>query len=158
MEDPEAARILLQKVATLGVRCAIDDFGTGYSSLAYLPRFPAQTIKIDRSFVQGIAGAARREDQLLDVKQQQTLVGAIIAMAHALDRTVVAEGVETEEQMRTLVQFGCERAQGFLFAKPCRPTSWPSSCVPNGAPRGPRSPNTTDSPGGRAVRARQPAT
>ena len=118
MEDPEAARVLLQKVATLGVRCAIDDFGTGYSSLAYLPRFPAQTIKIDRSFVQGIAGAARREDQLLDVKQQQTLVGAIIAMAHALDRTVVAEGVETEEQMRTLVQFGCERAQGFLFAKP----------------------------------------
>jgi diguanylate cyclase (GGDEF)-like protein/PAS domain S-box-containing protein len=118
MEDPEAARALLQKVATLGVRCAIDDFGTGYSSLAYLHRFPAQTIKIDRSFVQGIARASRLDDQLLDVKQQETLVGAIIAMAHALDRSVVAEGVETNDQMRTLVQLGCERAQGFLFARP----------------------------------------
>jgi diguanylate cyclase (GGDEF)-like protein len=118
MEDPEAARILLQKIGVLGVRCAIDDFGTGYSSLAYLPRFPAQTIKIDRSFVQGIAGAKSGNDQLLSVRQQQTLVGAIIAMAHALDRSVVAEGVETVEQMRTLVQLGCERAQGFYFARP----------------------------------------
>jgi diguanylate cyclase (GGDEF)-like protein len=118
MEDPEAARALLQKVATLGVRCAIDDFGTGYSSLAYLHRFPAQTIKIDRSFVQGIARAARHDDQLLDMKQQESLVGAIIAMAHALDLSVVAEGVETVDQMRTLVQLGCERAQGFLFARP----------------------------------------
>ncbi|MEO5843134.1 MAG: EAL domain-containing protein [Acidimicrobiales bacterium] len=118
MEDPESARILLQKIGSLGVKCAIDDFGTGYSSLAYLPRFPAQTIKIDRSFVQGIAGAKSGNDQLLSVQQQQTLVGAIIAMAHALDRSVVAEGVETVEQMRTLVQLGCERAQGFLFARP----------------------------------------
>jgi EAL domain-containing protein (putative c-di-GMP-specific phosphodiesterase class I) len=121
MEDPEAARTLLQRVGALGVRCAIDDFGTGYSSLAYLPRFPAQTIKIDRSFVSGIAGAATGDDQLLSVQQQQTLVGAIIAMAHALDRSVVAEGVETVEQMRTLVQLGCERAQGFLFARPMPP-------------------------------------
>jgi EAL domain-containing protein (putative c-di-GMP-specific phosphodiesterase class I) len=118
MEDPESARVLLQKVTALGVRCAIDDFGTGYSSLAYLPRFPAQTIKVDRSFVKGIAGAATGDDQLLSMQQQQTLVGAIIAMAHALDRSVVAEGVETVEQMRTLVQLGCESAQGFLFAKP----------------------------------------
>ncbi|HUP74299.1 MAG TPA: EAL domain-containing protein [Acidimicrobiales bacterium] len=118
MEDPEAARSLLQRVGALGVKCAIDDFGTGYSSLAYLPRFPAQTIKIDRSFVQGIAGAPSDHDQLLSVQQQQTLVGAIIAMAHALDRSVVAEGVETVDQMRTLVQLGCERAQGFLFARP----------------------------------------
>jgi diguanylate cyclase (GGDEF)-like protein/PAS domain S-box-containing protein len=121
MEDPEAARTLLQRVGALGVKCAIDDFGTGYSSLAYLPRFPAQTIKIDRSFVKGIAGATSGDDQLLSVKQQQTLVGAIIAMAHALDRSVVAEGVETVEQMRTLVQLGCERAQGFLFARPMPP-------------------------------------
>lgn len=118
MEDPEAARVLLQKISALGVRCAIDDFGTGYSSLAYLPRFPAHTIKVDRSFVQGIAGATSDDDQLLTMQQQQTLVGAIIAMAHALDRSVVAEGVETVEQMRTLVQLGCESAQGFLFAKP----------------------------------------
>ena len=121
MEDPEAARTLLQRVGALGVKCAIDDFGTGYSSLAYLPRFPAQTIKIDRSFVKGIAGGTSDDDQLLSVKQQQTLVGAIIAMAHALDRSVVAEGVETVEQMRTLVQLGCERAQGFLFARPMPP-------------------------------------
>ena len=118
MEDPEAARLLLQKIGALGVRCAIDDFGTGYSSLAYLPRFPAQTIKIDRSFVQRIAGPSSDTDQLLSVQQQQALVGAIIAMAHALDRSVVAEGVETAEQMRTLVKLGCERAQGFLFARP----------------------------------------
>ena len=68
--------------------------------------------------MQGIAGAPSDHDQLLSVQQQQTLVGAIIAMAHALDRSVVAEGVETIEQMRTLVQLGCERAQGFLFARP----------------------------------------
>ncbi|MEO8695922.1 MAG: EAL domain-containing protein [Acidimicrobiales bacterium] len=121
MEDPEAARTLLQRIGALGVKCAIDDFGTGYSSLAYLPRFPAQTIKIDRSFVHGIAGAKSGSDQLLSVQQQQTLVGAIIAMAHALDRSVVAEGVETVEQMRTLVTLGCERAQGFLFARPMPP-------------------------------------
>jgi EAL domain-containing protein (putative c-di-GMP-specific phosphodiesterase class I) len=121
MEDPESSRVLLQRIAALGVRCAIDDFGTGYSSLAYLPRFPAQTIKVDRSFVQGIAGAADSDDQLLTMQQQQTLVGAIIAMAHALDRSVIAEGVETVEQMRTLVQLGCESAQGFFFAKPMPP-------------------------------------
>ncbi|MNV51750.1 Cyclic di-GMP phosphodiesterase Gmr [compost metagenome] len=98
----------MQSCQALGVRFALDDFGTGYSSLAYLKRLPAETIKIDQSFVRGILND---EDDL-------TLVSAIVALAAAFQRHVVAEGVETEEHCAKLLMLGCERAQGFGIARP----------------------------------------
>lgn len=101
------------KLASLqeqGIRIAIDDFGTGYSSLAYLQSLPVNVLKIDRSFV------ARLNQQQADI----TLVRAILAMAHALNLEVVAEGVENEPQRQILCQLDCKHGQGFLFAKPQR--------------------------------------
>lgn len=101
------------KLASLqeqGIRIAIDDFGTGYSSLAYLQSLPVNVLKIDRSFV------ARLNQQQADI----TLVRAILAMAHALNLEVVAEGVENEPQRLILCQLDCKHGQGFLFAKPQR--------------------------------------
>jgi EAL domain-containing protein (putative c-di-GMP-specific phosphodiesterase class I) len=86
----------------------VDDFGTGYSSLAYLTRFPLNRLKIDRSFVVRMTTDA----------QSAALVGAIIAMAHALKLRVTAEGVETEEQAARLAELGCDEVQGFWFARP----------------------------------------
>lgn len=91
-----------------GIRIAIDDFGTGYSSLAYLQSLPINVLKVDRSFVAKI-GEARADTRL---------VRAILAMAHALELEVVAEGIETETQRLTLRQLGCQHGQGYGFAKP----------------------------------------
>jgi len=108
MTDPARTRKTLEELAALGVRAAIDDFGTGYSSLAYLRRFPLQTIKIDRAFVDG-----------LGVEQEATaIVDAVIGMAHALERTALAEGVETALQVERLRVLGCDNAQGFYFDRP----------------------------------------
>ena len=90
------------------MRFALDDFGTGFSSLSYLKRLPAETIKIDQSFVGGI----------LEDGDDLTLVSAIVALAAAFHRHVVAEGVETPEQCAKLLELGCERAQGFGIARP----------------------------------------
>ncbi|HEV3009210.1 MAG TPA: EAL domain-containing protein, partial [Burkholderiales bacterium] len=91
-----------------GMRIAIDDFGTGYSSLSYLTRFPVGSLKIDRSFVNDMSSD----------KGDATIVRTIIEMAYSLGYTVVAEGVETEEQATVLRLLRCEQAQGFLFARP----------------------------------------
>ena len=108
MSDAPATVTTLGELQDLGVRVMIDDFGTGYSSLSYLERFPVDYVKIDRSFVGGLGEHSRAE----------TLVPAIISLAHALDLKVIAEGVETEEQLDRLRELGCDLAQGYYFANP----------------------------------------
>jgi diguanylate cyclase (GGDEF)-like protein/PAS domain S-box-containing protein len=98
----------LRQLKGLGVRIAIDDFGTGFSSLAYLRRFPVDTVKIDKSFV----------DEIDSGPAELALVRAIVRLAHSLKMQAVAEGVELETQARRLARIGCDRAQGFHFARP----------------------------------------
>ena len=111
MSDPERAQQVLMRLHTLGVAIAIDDFGTGYSSLSYLKRFPAQTLKIDRSFVSGLP----------DDRDDAAITQAVIALAHSLDMQVVAEGVETPQQLQHLQKLGCDEVQGYLLARPMPP-------------------------------------
>jgi diguanylate cyclase (GGDEF)-like protein len=108
MADIEHTRSSLQAIRALGVSMAIDDFGTGFSSLSYLARLPVDTLKVDRAFVQALSPGA----------PELALVSAIINLAHALQLKVVAEGVETEEQLRLLRLLDCDEAQGYLFSKP----------------------------------------
>ncbi len=108
MEDVEENVKKLEAVQAMGVRIAVDDFGTGYSSLGYLAKLPAQTLKIDRSFV----------ISMLDDRNVMTLVATIITMAHSLNRDVVAEGVDQEEQARALARLGCDQIQGYLVSRP----------------------------------------
>lgn len=108
MENPDQVAGLLRDLIALGLRISLDDFGTGYSSLAYLHRLPFHTLKIDRAFV-------RRMGETQDADE---IVRAIAALAQALDRDIVAEGVETEDQVQRLHRFAVAYGQGFLFAKP----------------------------------------
>jgi EAL domain-containing protein (putative c-di-GMP-specific phosphodiesterase class I) len=108
MQDVEATIKTLWQLKELGVQLAIDDFGTGYSSLSYLQRFPLDILKIDQSFVETL-GVDSRGD---------TIVSAVIDLAHALGLRVVAEGVETAQQLQILRSLGCDLAQGFLFSRP----------------------------------------
>jgi predicted signal transduction protein with EAL and GGDEF domain len=108
MQDVKAAKAMLNALKDAGASLAIDDFGTGYSSLSYLRQFALDTLKIDRSFVQNIHSAP----------DDAVICEAIIAMGKKLGLTVVAEGVELEEQRTFLAAAGCDQAQGFLFSKP----------------------------------------
>ncbi len=113
VEDDGKTASALRALRSKGVRVAVDDFGTGYSSLRYLRRLPVDTLKIDRSFVNGLgAGQADHE-----------IVQAITSLAHTLGMDVTAEGIETEEQLATIRAVGCDRAQGFLFAPPLDPAA-----------------------------------
>jgi diguanylate cyclase (GGDEF)-like protein len=108
MENTQATQATLAQLGLIGVHLSIDDFGTGYSSLSYLRQLPAKEIKIDRSFVMDLerSGDAR------------AVVDAVVKLAHALGKRVVAEGVETLKQRRILTEMGCDELQGFLFAQP----------------------------------------
>jgi diguanylate cyclase (GGDEF)-like protein/PAS domain S-box-containing protein len=119
MADPERANEVLQYLHHLGVRISIDDFGTGYSSLSYLKRFPADTVKIDRSFVCGLPTDS----------DDAAIAQAVIAMAHSLGLKVLAEGVETSAQLDVLRTLGCDEAQGFLLGRPL-PASETASLLP----------------------------
>ena len=108
MKEPEKAIDKLNKLRDLGIKIAIDDFGTGYSSLSYLKRFPIDTLKIDKTFV---ADVSTDEDDAAIAK-------AIVMMGHALDMSVIAEGVETPQQLEYLTSLGCDAIQGYLFSPP----------------------------------------
>ena len=108
MRDVEASVTMLEGLRTMGVRLSIDDFGTGYSSLSYLQRFPLSRLKIDQSFVR----------DLLTNENNVKITRAIIAMAHSLNLSVLAEGVETEGQLARLREEGCDEVQGYLFSRP----------------------------------------
>jgi diguanylate cyclase (GGDEF)-like protein/PAS domain S-box-containing protein len=111
MEDAEAAAAQLDQLRRLGISLGVDDFGTGYSSLAYLNRFPLDVLKIDRSFVSGLGTDPESE----------TIVAAIIDLAHALGLVVIAEGVETEQQLLVLRRLECDQAVGYYFSRPLQP-------------------------------------
>ena len=108
MKDPEESVAILSKLKALGLTLAVDDFGTGYSSLSYLKRFPIDTLKIDREFVSDITNDP----------EDAAITSAIIALAHSLELKVVAEGVETQEQLDYLAAQNCDEIQGFLLSKP----------------------------------------
>lgn len=108
MRDPESSVHMLQRLKDTGVHVAVDDFGTGYSSLSYLKKFPIDELKIDKSFVDGVAHS--REDA--------AIIDAAIHMAHNLGMQVVAEGVENRQQWDFLKAHGCDHAQGYLAGKP----------------------------------------
>jgi len=107
MKDPEEAIEKLHELKLMGIKVAIDDFGTGYSSLNYLKRFPIDTLKIDKTFVADVCKDPH----------DTAIVRAIINLGHALDLTVIAEGVETKEQLQYLSALECDVVQGFLFSK-----------------------------------------
>jgi EAL domain-containing protein (putative c-di-GMP-specific phosphodiesterase class I) len=111
MSDADRSSRVLSELKDLGVHLSIDDFGTGYSSLSRLRRFPVDALKIDRTFI----GGMNQDDDTREI------VRVILLLAHTIGLKVVAEGVETEEQVRQLKQLDCELAQGYLFSKPADP-------------------------------------
>jgi diguanylate cyclase (GGDEF)-like protein len=111
MKDPDYAARTLEELKNKGVKISVDDFGTGYSSLAYLKRLPLDTLKIDQSFVRDCT----------DNSEDAAIVAAIITLAHNLRLRVIAEGVETETQLRFLRELGCDEFQGYLVSKPLPP-------------------------------------
>ncbi len=108
MQHAEATDAVLQALKAMGVRLALDDFGTGYSSLSYLKRFPIDALKIDRSFVREITSNP----------DDATIVSAVIHMGRSLKHRVIAEGVETEEQLAFLRSQDCDESQGYYFSPP----------------------------------------
>jgi EAL domain-containing protein (putative c-di-GMP-specific phosphodiesterase class I) len=108
MENIDTATEMLKQLRALGVQLSIDDFGTGYSSLSYLHRFPIDTLKVDRSFVM----------RMVDNNENIEIVRTILMLAQNLGMDVVAEGVETKEQLALLRKLGCENGQGYFFSRP----------------------------------------
>jgi len=139
MQHAASTTSVLEVLHAMGVRIAVDDFGTGYSSLSYLRRFPIDALKLDRSFVHEIA--ANEDDAII--------VSAVISMGNSLGHTVIAEGIETAEQLAFLQIHSCTEGQGYYFARPMlagqfaklletgvMATAVPTECCANLAPRG----------------------
>ena len=154
MDQSEAGIRTLGRLRELGVRLVLDDFGTGYSSLSYLKHLPLDTIKIDRTFVAGLADVTDR-----------SIVEAVVALARGLRIGVVAEGIETEIQRRILHDIGCDVGQGYLFSRPL-PADEAAACCFDPAPAlgrpgamdGPtRSPRARSRAGRRPGRPSRPA-
>ncbi|MET0333373.1 MAG: EAL domain-containing protein [Rhizobacter sp.] len=127
MEDIQATQLAFEGLGKLGVFLSIDDFGTGHSSLSYLRKLPARQLKIDRSFIQDLATS----------RDARAVVDAVIKLAHALELSVVAEGVETTAQQAILLQLGCDELLGFLLARPLRADrllAWAQGERPDGSP------------------------
>jgi EAL domain-containing protein (putative c-di-GMP-specific phosphodiesterase class I) len=112
MSDFEEGGRQLRALAASGIDISIDDFGTGHSSLSYIHQLPIKTLKIDRSFVKRIT----------DSHESKAIVRAIVAMAKSLELKVVAEGLETQEQLDAVATAGCDIVQGYLFARPLHPS------------------------------------
>lgn len=113
MSEPERSLPILRELAGLGVRLALDDFGTGYSSMAYLTQIRFDQLKLDRGFV----------NRVTEGGTDAVVAQSIIALGHALGVPVLAEGIEQPEQAATLLRFGCDQGQGYLFGKPVNPAS-----------------------------------
>jgi diguanylate cyclase (GGDEF)-like protein len=124
MEDLASAREVMKKLRRLGVRLAIDDFGTGHSSLGYLKQFPVDEVKVDRTFVQGVADSA----------VDSAIVRAVIDLANAMGIAAVAEGVETKDQVARLRMLGCQTGQGFYFSRPLTATKFDDLLTSHFAP------------------------
>ena len=124
VQEIDTTRRTLARLKDIGVQIAIDDFGTGYSALAYLKSLPVDTLKIDRGFVRDL-GTNKRD---------LAIVQAIVALAHAFELEVVAEGVETVAAARTLLDLGCDRAQGFLLSRPLDSAAMESLLARRGVP------------------------
>jgi diguanylate cyclase len=114
MSDAEESVRILESISRMGVLVSVDDFGTGYSSMSYLRRFPIDKLKIDRCFIEHMT--ARPEDT--------SIVRAIISLAHSLRLKVIAEGVETPEQLQLLAELGCDQYQGFYFSPAVLPAKF----------------------------------
>jgi diguanylate cyclase (GGDEF)-like protein len=114
MQNIETTVTALTRLKTMGIRLAIDDFGTGYSSLSYLRRFPIDVLKIDQSFIRGLSNDSN----------DAALVSAIISLGRSLNLTIIAEGVETLEQLDFLKAHQCEEGQGYYFSKPVEPDAF----------------------------------
>jgi PAS domain S-box-containing protein/diguanylate cyclase (GGDEF)-like protein len=108
MEDPEQAHDMLSRIRDLGIRIFLDDFGTGYSSLSYIAALPLYAVKIDRSFI----------IRMMHHERHRAVVIAAISLAHSLGMKVIAEGVETADQAKAVIELGCDEIQGFFFSKP----------------------------------------
>ena len=108
MDDPQQAIATMKQIRAMGIHLSLDDFGTGYSSLAYLKKFPLNTLKIDKAFI----------DDIEVSEQGRNMVATIVTIAHNLDMQVVAEGVESNQQLSFLTGLGCEQLQGYLYSKP----------------------------------------
>jgi len=114
MQDSKSTVVVLRALKEIGLRLALDDFGTGYSSLSYMKRFPIDTLKIDRSFVRNITTDA----------DDASIVSAVINMGKSLHLGVVAEGVETQDQLAFLREYDCPEAQGYYFSHPLTATDF----------------------------------